>query len=135
MVKITPSVCGWIATTGFIGAHCAIALDTSPNTKTTERKARRKKAFLFRILRRPPGTSFALIGRLGTAKCSSLWGKSILAAWTLKGNLISRRDGAWAASHAAIGKVQETGVCRTVAGCRSTLKRVIANAIPPREVD
>src|SRR5882724_1282393 len=54
MVKVTPSVCGWIATTGFIGAHCAIADERIPNTNRTVRMALTNE-FLSRILRRPRG--------------------------------------------------------------------------------
>src|ERR1035438_3206820 len=50
MVKLTPSVCGWIATTGFMGVHCPIAGDTSSNTKRTTRKTRGNE-FLSRIIK------------------------------------------------------------------------------------
>src|SRR5665811_2504073 len=45
MVRIAPSACGWTATTGFMGAHCANADDASPNTKSTTRNERGRKVF------------------------------------------------------------------------------------------
>jgi hypothetical protein len=52
LVKLTPSVCGWIATTGFIGVHCASAGYTSSNTTQmrTTRKTRGNE-FLSRIVK------------------------------------------------------------------------------------
>ena len=54
MVKLTPSVCGWIATTGFIGVHCASAGDTSSNTKSAVKQKRQRNALLSRITWRDP---------------------------------------------------------------------------------
>jgi hypothetical protein len=35
IVKITPSVCGWLAITGFMGVHCATADNARLNMKST----------------------------------------------------------------------------------------------------
>src|ERR1022692_628804 len=60
MVKIAPSVCCWIPTTGFIGVHCAVADEARLNPKRTARKERGNE-FLTRILRRPRGNQ--VLGR------------------------------------------------------------------------